>query len=365
MSITLNPHNVLTFPLTGVHLIEASAGTGKTYTIANLYLLHIINGQPVGNLLVVTFTVAATDELRGRIRAKLAETLEILEAAKSTTDVFLAALVEDIRRRGQAYRGDIIKLLRLAVRTMDEAAIFTIHGFCQRALTEFAFNSGQPFQMEVLTDDTNLWRQSIQDWWRRTSYPLTKTHLQIFTSAKRMQSLGSFLELLGSLLGPQPKQLIPAGASSVSAILTGHAHSSLLEVTALADAEKFAKDEVRKAKQKAQVLSFDDLLTETWDALQSKNGDDLANAIRKQFPVAMIDEFQDTDPVQYEIFSTLYCKQPKHGLTMIGDPKQAIYSFRGGDIFTGRIPDFPSHGRTGMIDGFAMLFSKFHRPALK
>ena len=101
---TLDTEAVLDFPLTGIQLIEASAGTGKTYTLANLYLRHIIAGREVGEVLVVTFTTAATDELRGRIRARLFETLDLLERCQETKDEFLAALIERIRERGQTGR---------------------------------------------------------------------------------------------------------------------------------------------------------------------------------------------------------------------------------------------------------------------
>jgi exodeoxyribonuclease V beta subunit len=429
---TLNTETVLDFPLTGTQLIEASAGTGKTYTIANLYLRHIIAGKEVGEVLVVTFTIAATDELRGRIRARLFETLDLLERNRPTEDAFLLALIERIRDQGEDAL--VANRLRLAVRAMDEAAVYTIHSFCQRTLTEFAFNSGQQFEMEVLTDDTDLRRQAVQDWWRRTGYPLDPAHARLFSDA--LGDLEAFRKLLEPLLGPQRKCLLP-DAGALDAVLArfddlapdlqalcedwrqdgdrlksilleskalsraqnkpyhrdklplafaalddwfaagepsppppdfevltpecivkhklkkadpdlddaffercGEAQRSLdrirrdLRVAALAGAAAFARSEVRKAKEQAQRLSFDDLLTEMHDALMREDGDALAGSVRGQFPVAMIDEFQDTDPVQYGIFRRLYLGRPECGLIVIGDPKQAIYSFRGGDIFT-------------------------------
>ncbi|MGD2083168.1 MAG: exodeoxyribonuclease V subunit beta [Chromatiales bacterium] len=423
---------VLGFPLTGIRLIEASAGTGKTYTIANLYVRHIVEGREVGQVLVVTFTVAATDELRGRIRARLFETLDLLERGGPTDDGFLSGLIDEILRQG---RGDtVIRRLRLAVRAMDEAAVYTIHSFCQRALTEFAFNSGQQFQTEVLTDDSALWREAVQDWWRRTGYPLDRAGSRLFSAS--LGTLEAFRALLAPLLGPQPKRLLPevgpvhavlarfdamvpelraladvwrhdgarltgvlqtskglsrsqrgpyhrdslaAALAAVDAwlaeeevlpppdafeVLTaqcieahrlqapdpdlfdpffarcGAVREDLarlkrdLRAAALAEAAEFSRGRVREAKQKAQVLSFDDLLTEMHAALGRGNGEALAESVRGQFPVAMIDEFQDTDPVQYGIFRRLYLDRPECGLIMIGDPKQAIYSFRGGDIFT-------------------------------
>lgn len=429
--LPLDTPAVLAFPLTGIQLIEASAGTGKTYTIANLYLRHIVAGRTVGEVLVVTFTKAATDELRGRIRARLFETLECLEHDRRTADAFLTALLATIRDQGQEVL--TVKRLRLAVRAMDESAIFTIHSFCQRALTEFAFNSGQQFEMEVLTDDRALWDQAVADWWRRTGYPLDPARLRLFSTG--LGSLEAFRSLLAPLLGAQERRLIPdvgplaavlerfdamvprltslatrwraechaltetllestglsraqtspycvANLQSALAVIDDYFAAELvlpppdafavltpetitahrlrkpdpnleapffadcgqvwqalktlrrdLRAAALAEAAAFATTRVKGAKQQAQVLSFDDLLTEMYQALQ-RPGDALADSIRQQFPVAMIDEFQDTDPVQYGIFRRLYLGQPDLGLIMIGDPKQAIYSFRGGDIFT-------------------------------
>jgi exodeoxyribonuclease V beta subunit len=107
-----------------------------------------------------------------------------------------------------------------------------------------------------------------------------------------------------------------------------------LRAAALMEAAAFAREQVRQAKFTAQVLSYDDLLAEMQRALHGGSGAALADEVRRRFPVAMIDEFQDTDPVQYGIFRELYRDRPDCGLIMIGDPKQAIYSFRGGDIFT-------------------------------
>jgi exodeoxyribonuclease V beta subunit len=429
---TLDTRAVLDFPLTGVRLIEASAGTGKTYTIANLYLRHIVTGREVGEVLVVTFTTAATDELRGRIRARLFQALSLLELGGGTDDELLAALVGSVRAAGRERR--VAARLRLAVRTMDDAAVYTIHSFCQRALTELAFNSGQQFDLEVLTDDGELWRRAVQDWWRRTGYPLDAARARLFKAA--LGGLDAFRGRLQPLRGAERKRLLPLvgdpaavlarldalgpdlqaiarrwrrdgarlrgileGSKGLSRaqkgpyhplrltaslalldawagsgeplpplealeVLTarcigehrlkrpdpalddpffgecGACHGQLerlgrdLRVAALADAADFARREVKRAKEAARQLSFDDLLTEMRGALAGGNGEALAAAVRQQFPVAMIDEFQDTDPVQYGIFRRLYLGREDCGLIMIGDPKQAIYSFRGGDIFT-------------------------------
>ena len=429
----LHGQAALSFPLTGVHLIEASAGTGKTYSIANLYLRQILAGRDVGEVLVVTFTKAATDELRGRLRARLFEALAVLEQDGASADAFLDGLAGQICAAGEM--DTAVRRLRLAVRAMDDAAVFSIHGFCQRSLTEFAFNSGQGFGLEVLADDSPLWRAAIQDWWRRTAYPLDAGKAQLLAAA--VGDLDSFRQRLLALLGEPKPRLLPGSTDAlailgrlddlqvqlagiaadwrrdrerITAILLGSAAlkraqstpfhmdklaAAFVELDAyfetdpigppparfaaldalvigdhlkknkgdpalddpffarcgrlraefaqlelglraavLADAASFAREQVRQAKADGSLLSYNDMLTHLRDALAGDAGAALARSITERFPVAMIDEFQDTDPLQWEIFSRLYVDGPGEGLLLIGDPKQAIYSFRGGDIFT-------------------------------
>ena len=432
--ISLTPEQVWHFPDQGLHLIEASAGTGKTYTISNLYLKYICEGHEVGNILVVTFTKAATDELRGRLRNRLYETLAYLKDNVHTEDEFLVLIKTQYKASGDIELA--INRLQLAVRSMDEASIYTIHGFCQKTLAEFAFESRQQFQQTIITNDSEYWEQAIQDWWRNTFYPLDYTDLQLYQSS--LGNIESFQVLLRPLLGAEKKKLIPTPKSltdigkamqtvksgllelalewtrsgeEIKAILlssTGlsrtqanHYKKDKLELLlnrindyfsacskpetlafpvdefklltrgyidknklkkadeklehvffeqcqslwtlfielkaelrrwAIADAEKFARKRVAKIKLQTQSLSFDDLLTSLNNAISSSSS--LAALINARYPIALIDEFQDTDPVQYSIFEQIYQYRDKSCLVLIGDPKQAIYSFRGGDIFT-------------------------------
>ncbi|MCI5167570.1 MAG: exodeoxyribonuclease V subunit beta, partial [Candidatus Electrothrix sp. GM3_4] len=141
----MHPLNPLTLTLHGQILIEASAGTGKTYTIALLFLrLLLEQGQSVDEILVVTFTKAATEELRGRVRQRIRDALDVLEGQDPDDPLLqelLAKATEIIPRDRAAI------LLGDALTRMDEAAIYTIHGFCQRMLQEHAFESGSPFAM--------------------------------------------------------------------------------------------------------------------------------------------------------------------------------------------------------------------------
>jgi exodeoxyribonuclease V beta subunit len=151
----------LTLPLTGRHLIEASAGTGKTWTIAALYLRQLLeNRREPGQLLVVTFTEAAAAELRERIAARLHEARGAL--AGGAADEFLAALLARLPDRGAAAVHLDDALLRL-----DELAVYTIHGFCRRALADHAFSAASRFEADIETDTAPLTAQILGDFWRR------------------------------------------------------------------------------------------------------------------------------------------------------------------------------------------------------
>ncbi|MGI9278058.1 MAG: exodeoxyribonuclease V subunit beta [Endozoicomonas sp.] len=422
-----------TLPLQGNQLIEASAGTGKTYTIANLYLRLVLGHgdssarQPltVDQILVVTFTEAATKELRDRIRKRLQVARKAFGEGHSSDEV-IQHLIDTLKHPEKCEH-----LLLLAERQMDEAAIFTIHGFCQRMLKQHAFESGSLFNQELVTDIEPLLKQSTADFWRQHFYPLDKPLAAIAVKLwktpddllKRIREylakpdlkllageLPDCLEtlthqyvkpaieirrlwkseheiieniLLGAGLRKNSKpiarfllmtefaysdELFPTlgnkesweiyGTESLKKSLTKTGNMpehtvftlidellnqpmSLLfafEHMILIQALKDIRQRCAELKDKSRLTSFDDLLSNLRRALTSPSGEVLANAIREQFPVAMIDEFQDTDPQQYSIFTRIYPQDNPEGspsgLLMIGDPKQAIYAFRGADIFT-------------------------------
>ncbi|MBJ8388884.1 exodeoxyribonuclease V subunit beta [Citrobacter cronae] len=419
----------LRLPLTGERLIEASAGTGKTFTIAALYLRLLLGlggsaafPRPltVEELLVVTFTEAATEELRGRIRSNIHE-LRIACLRETTDNPLYARLLDEIADKKQA-----AQWLLLAERQMDEAAVFTIHGFCQRMLTLNAFESGMLFEQQLIEDESLLRYQACADFWRRHCYPLSRDIAQvIFETWKGPQAL--LRDIDRYLQGEAP--VIKAPPSADETLASRHEQilarinrikqqwrgsvdelDGLLEASGidrrkfnrgnqskwiekisawaqeetqsyqLPDAlEKFSQRflqertkaggvtpqhplfvaidellsepltlrdlvitralaEIRTAvaeeKRRRGELGFDDMLSRLDAALRSDSGDALAVAIRTRFPVAMIDEFQDTDPQQYRIFRRIWQHQPETALLLIGDPKQAIYAFRGADIFT-------------------------------
>ncbi|EPR2984020.1 exodeoxyribonuclease V subunit beta [Vibrio parahaemolyticus] len=422
------PLEPMTFPLHGARLIEASAGTGKTFTIAGLYLRLLLgHGSAetrhrvpltVDQILVVTFTEAATAELRDRIRARIHDT-RIAFARGQSSDPVIQPLLNEFDDHKQA-----AEILLQAERQMDEAAVYTIHGFCQRMLTQNAFESGSRFNNEFVTDESHLKAQVVADYWRRNFYPLPFTLAgeirQLWSSpsvllsdisnyltgaplslsvpamkgsladlhtenlkkidelkAQWRESQDDFLTLISDsdinkrsytkkslptwleavnawaatettgydypdklekfaqnvLLEKTPKGSAPQHAV-FEAIETFLANPISLKAPLLAHAIEHCRVMLANEKNQKQWLSFDDLLTQLSASIDTDESELLAARIRTLYPVAMIDEFQDTDPLQYSIFSRIYLNNPECGLFMIGDPKQAIYGFRGADIFT-------------------------------
>jgi len=418
----------LTLPLTGARLIEASAGTGKTFTLAILYLRLLLGlgkeaafprSMTVEEILVVTFTEAATEELRGRIRSNIHELRIACVRGKSENPMMTAlmAQIDDLPFAAQT--------LLAAERQMDEAAIYTIHGFCQRMLTHNAFESGILFEQTLIQDELPLRRQACADFWRRHCYPLPLNIARVISQEwSGPEALLS--DLSPYLHGEMPTLLQPPGddetietrhqqilvridnlksqwrtaAADIASIINDsgvdkRSYSSRFLPAWLATVGEWAEQEtqdyvlpkelerfrqsvlfektkkgnppqhtvfdavdviyaepltlrdliiaralgeirftIQKEKRQRAELGFDDLLSRLDGALQQPGGEKLAEAIRQRFPLAMIDEFQDTDPQQYRIFQRLYVNQPQCGLLLIGDPKQAIYAFRGADIFT-------------------------------
>ncbi len=394
-----DPNNI---PLHGVHLIEASAGTGKTYSIEGLYVRLIESGLRPDQILVVTFTEAATSELRDRIRARLRKQQARLE------------------KEGAAANAG---LMRSAVLAFDTAAIFTIHGFCYRMLNEMAFETGSAYALELIPDQTDIAMNTAWDFFRKHIYNLPLEYL-----ARAKPSPEDFLKT-ARMAGPEARIIPEAARPDIESVIVSAkaAYAELkaiwresrtevcgmLETSGLLNRKSYQKKTVIKAieemdgfveegftpviferfkyfkhsfmAEKSQLpankplhpffvccdgfaeiftsldnafdvmtiwlkreftgfyrrnmplakeslgsLHFDDLLLMMRQALAS-GGEGMKNAVREKFKAALIDEFQDTDPVQWEIFSTIF---PDGTMYLIGDPKQSIYGFRGADIFT-------------------------------
>ena len=425
--------------LDGMHLIEASAGTGKTWNLCGLYLrLLVEQRRTVQDILVVTFTNAATAELRERIRSRLAEIdLALASDVGDQGDPFVPRLLHTWFGSGRLNTEEARQRIRLALESFDEAAIFTIHGFCQRALAETPFAAAQPFRFELQADDGELGRQVAADFWRKEvihadlsdefaahllqqgcspdwllnqlrrrlrkplarllwpAFPSPDENLgpalhRLFDEARNLwveqeeilldiltqaihhlnattykaASIGQAFEqwqsyfLMGEPLAPlQSKQrLLTAGQLANKTKKAGktpehpfldlagqlvQAHETLchaMELQRLRLLQKWleqAPADLARRKLQLRALAFDDLLNNLHRALTGGDYPWLAHTLRQRFPCALVDEFQDTDPVQYAIFRHIYVSsEPPAPLFLVGDPKQAIYSFRGADLHT-------------------------------
>ena len=435
----------LNLELNSRHLIEASAGTGKTFNITLLYARLILEKKlSVQEILVMTYTRAATEEIKGRVAAFLLDIHN--EWHTENPSDFTKTLIDRVgKEEGNA-------LLTSALLSLDEASIFTIHGFCQRVLKQFAVSLNADLELELVTDSTELMMQSVQDYLRvatkdegvfsllasknwhtpdaffsefrsaissdLTLIRVTKAQVEMDESAnlarqillqtdliqqifeelknsqrllfeaavvghkdeeKRTQEWHVLITWLKTVLEfSNHKKLSDDDNTDILALLTtpkevgdfinGNRFRSVPEANEVLEPLKLFRADLKKwvdqskkqleknaqltqvlgivkegiydirkrvemAKKKAHVVLFDDLISVFSNALKGQSTN-LIDSIRKQFPVALVDEFQDTDRHQYQILDLLYPKADKNSLLlMIGDPKQAIYGFRGGDIF--------------------------------
>jgi exodeoxyribonuclease V beta subunit len=424
------PLDFETAPLDGTVLVEASAGTGKTWTIAALVLRLLLEEHAPGvrcrieDILVVTYTNAATAELRERILDLLVAAREGLETGGADDPRVRHALAVTAARRAGA-RAD----LDLAIASFDLAPIYTIHGFCQRALADHAFESGRQFDTAILADETALREAAAQDFWRRETarmHPDRVAHLlrrlrsprgllaraapaldrpyadllelepppdleaitaRVQGAFARVQrqwndARGAIISLVvdaglrrnsyppGELaewwssfdayFGGSPFDTLPgklaklvpetlakgktkAGTvpehpffESVAALLAARADLDTGNVVADADLVArfldYCRDELGRQKRERALQSYDDLLLSLRRALRAVGGANLAAALRARYRAALIDEFQDTDPIQAEVLERIWGESGQP-LYFIGDPKQAIYGFRGADVF--------------------------------
>lgn len=413
----------------GTNLVEASAGTGKTYAIAMLVLRAVVELEvPIEKILVVTFTKAATEELRARIRSRLVEALEVLGTEEGERnykpDATLLCWAETIKNRQRA-----AILIKAALFEIDCAAIYTIHGYCQRMLLEQALESNQLFDVELVTDLDLIRNQVTEDFWRNHLYEMAPLPCAIITnvfptphalmaSVKTVGSGNNYIvpevglvaeaeqELLAAMGTMQQwwkvhgkslkgrfgeaieakhfnkkvynnfavwfaeiddffsgdSDVLPADLTILSTEtllgelsktkfkslekrenylqewpLPGSVLDNLLtcyEALLLTLRVNLAKElsfEVSKRLFKQGKMGFEDLISNLSEGLKGEHGLSLQRVLASRFKVALIDEFQDTDSKQYHIFSTLF-GAANHYLYLIGDPKQAIYRFRGADI---------------------------------
>lgn len=411
----------------GISLIEASAGTGKTYAIAMLVLRFVGEKNiPVDKILVVTFTVAATEELRGRIRAKLVEGRDGLLGKLTNPDPTMQQWLDQIESQG--IQEQVLARLTLGLAEIDLLPVFTIHGFCQRILVEQALESGQLFESELMTDVERIRLEVVEDYWRKHLYsldilscsyilsnysfpealwqsiskapgadhiipdyePFADTHTTFIESYKTAclwwkQNGATLVESLDEIYNEGKfKSDLNVYFDSIidelqdfftgkSKVYTTNLQYLLPEVMIdyingrkvkkavmqdfvdeldlpdsvavfLADAEEMLKsfrmalamsigEELDARLAQNGRMSFDALINRLADALDGQSGTSLKRLVDEHFKVALIDEFQDTDAKQWKIFHSFF-GNGNHSLYLIGDPKQAIYKFRGADIFS-------------------------------
>ncbi|MBM4309802.1 MAG: exodeoxyribonuclease V subunit beta [Deltaproteobacteria bacterium] len=449
--------------LTGTHLIEASAGTGKTYTITTLVLrLLVEGGLPIDAICVVTFTEAATAELRDRIRTRIKCVLDGLSGRPAPEDPFLSECA--VLPAGDQERYS--RRLQQALSRFDEAAIYTIHGFCRRLLCDFAYESGMQFDTELVTAQDQLVQETVDDFWRRNAATLSPL-LSAWLLEKKIDP-DALAKLAGKVLGNPLMHIVPAAEpvdtagpeSSFAAAFQAAArlwssHGSDVKNLLLASEslnkgtyksasieawveelgiffsapapsglppgalEKFSvetlekkckkncsapqhpffevarqlwaaaehlcasydahilylktalcagiRSDITRRKHADNIQFFDDLLLGVHASLQGPGGPAFAQRVRDRFKAALIDEFQDTDQLQYEIFKNIFA-HPGSALFFIGDPKQAIYSFRSADVFTyltaaadaGTQQTLTTNWRStpGLIRALELLFSR-------
>ncbi len=309
-------HFDLTEALPGeVLAIEASAGTGKTFALAALATRCLAElDLPVSELLVVTFTRAATSELRSRIRRQIVETTAHLRAGDPPpTEDPLLVHIGDADQRERTRRLD---RLDRAVGEFDTATITTIHGFATQMLGTLGVSTGIDPDAALVDDTATLLPEVCADVLAAAAFE--------HTSADELPTLDRLVRVTKIRLARPDLVLQPTGR-------TGDDPAGVV----LASLAERCAETTRERRQRRGTSSFDDILVHLRDALESAVGATTRAALAGRFQLALIDEFQDTDPVQWAIFSTLFGHDTTGGrLVLVGDPKQAIYSFRGADLRT-------------------------------
>ncbi|MCC7248800.1 MAG: UvrD-helicase domain-containing protein, partial [Lysobacter sp.] len=306
----------LHWPLTGLRLIEASAGTGKTFALATLVLRRLLEyGDPLPNLLVVTFTRAATEELRERLRRRLRLAQRLHARDDDSDSDGESQATRAVLARAVALHGAerVRARIAAAVLQLDEAAISTIHGFCHRALREFGFRAGLLAPRAIVDDAGEIWSDVAADVWRKSAHGDADAHAWLVALWSEPDALAGDLPKLCDTA----RALLPAAGESESA----------QRLHALRDA---ARERYDAAMALRGLSDQDRAIEDVWRASAQPA---FAAALGARWPALLIDEFQDTDARQWDIFRRIHeqTDAEKRWLCLIGDPKPAIYRFRGGD----------------------------------
>jgi len=292
-------------------LIEASAGTGKTYTLAGLYVLALAEGKATASeCCFATFTEAATAELRGRLREQIVQSLRALRENSFAAD-------DEIQQRLSQLPADTtIRLLETALRDFDETSITTIHGFCSRVVSSIAGGS-EGISLTSLNDDIE---EVATDHYIR----LLEQGPVSFSYARFLAGVKTQLSLPSAILDVPDEELLNGDESALAR------RNQMLEVEGYIN--QCCTDVIHRRIVRRR-RTFDDLLVITLEQLHEKN---VVNELRRRFRYVFLDEFQDTDQVQWDIFRTAFLAplsdQSAPVVVAVGDPKQSIYRFRSAEL---------------------------------
>ncbi|UJA20946.1 UvrD-helicase domain-containing protein [Thermoleophilia bacterium SCSIO 60948] len=296
----------------GVTLLEASAGTGKTYAIAALAARYVADGVPIEKLLLVTFGRMATGELRERVRDRLVSVEAALAghlagAPEPPTDEIATLLTDGDEDTVQRRRDRLAD----AISNFDAATIATIHAFCQEMLAGLGADSEVEDETEFTEDMAEMVEEVIDDLYVRRFAGEEEPRMKRAQAAEIARiAIGNPDTVLA-----EPDDADPDGLPSMRRRLA-----------------KAARTELDRRKRIAGLMTYDDLLGRLHAALEGEAGDAVAQRLAQRYSVVLVDEFQDTDPIQWGIFRRAF-GETGTTLVLIGDPKQAIYAFRGADVY--------------------------------
>ncbi|HZU71783.1 MAG TPA: UvrD-helicase domain-containing protein [Acidimicrobiales bacterium] len=298
-------------PGPGITVLEASAGTGKTFTIAALATRLVADGTPLSEILAVTFTRMATGELRDRVRARMVGAEEALgrlveagEAPPAGDDV-LALLATGDADEVRARR----RRLAEALASFDSATITTTHGFCQLVLAGLGVCGAVAVGATLLEDPSDLVEEVVDDlfvrgWLRWRQLPF-----------KRAEAL----RIARASMANPSTELVPEPGDDAAGLRRRFADG--------------VRQQVERRLLAANRLTYDDLLVRLADTLEDpERGEAACARLRQRYRVVLVDEFQDTDPVQWKVVERAFGTGATT-LVLIGDPKQAVYAFRGADVY--------------------------------
>ncbi len=306
----MNPFDVCgPLPARGTTVLEASAGTGKTFTIAALATRYVAEGTDLARIMLVTFGNAASRELRDRVRERM------VTAERGLRDVATARTQTDddvLRLLASSPDADLHReRLARALAAFDAATIATTHSFCQQVLTGLGTAADTDPTATFTETIDDLRAEVVDDLYVRT---FSRTAGEPFLAPGELGALGAYAT--GS---DRQSRLEPVAADGDGARRRGAAQA--------------VREEVARRKREQGLVDYDDWLVQLRDALRDPVTGAVARArVQQRFSVVMVDEFQDTDPVQWEVLKLAFHLDTT--LVLIGDPKQSIYAFRGGDVST-------------------------------